>query len=1397
MVEVGIKPFLCEEIDKSVIGTEWEKWLRALKLYLVDGDIKDDIKQRNKLLHLGGIQLQEVAYSIPGAVIDSQEDKKVFDILIDKLSDYFSPRQNSTFERHKFRRIKPCDGENFNKFLLQIRHQAKRCDFGSTKKEAEDINLKDNIIDNWANPELKKKILEKERTLDEVIELCQIFEQINNQSSVMNAYSNVATQSGSALSVSRIDFQNRERNGRKGSCQRCGRFDHINIQSCPAKELKCRKCGFQGHFAKCCKTNYNKRKLFTQKGEEPETKHFKTKNRSNVRFIDTDDSNSAAGNSLRNFDCFKINSGESYNVNSASDDMIECFIGNTAIVFLIDSGSKVNIVTDKDYNVLLKNNATIWDVTIQPTEVLKPYASAKPLDVEIRFVATVSLLNKKEVIAPFYVVNKGDVSIIGKITAKQLGILKLGLDINRIEIKTVTPFPKIKDFVVKLTIDPNVKPVQQSMRRVPIAVEPIVEKKLDEALKRGIIEKVTEPSAWISPIVIAYKSSGDIRICIDMRRANVAILRENYPIPTFDSFMTKLRNANYFSRLDLKDAYHQLELHTDSRPITTFITHKGLHRYLRLMFGITSAPEIFQKIMEQILAPCQNSLNFLDDIIVFGTDEQEHDECLKIVLQILKENDVTLNEEKCCFKVRELNFLGHKLSDKGIDVDSKKVNEIMSFRSPVNKEELRSFLGLVTYVGKFIPDLGTTTDFLRKLTKVDCKFDWTEEHEQHFNTLKRSLSSVPTLAYFDPVKRTRLVADASPVALGAVLLQFDDQSNPRVISFASKSLSDVERRYSQTEKESLALVWAVERFYYYLAGLEFELETDHKPLEAIFKPSSKPPARIERWLLRLQSFKFKVIYKPGKFNIADPLSRLCKVEKENSFDAGSESNIFRIVEQSTPQALKISEIIEESKKDQNIQYAIEKINGESWTATDKNIYYVYRLELSVFGSMLLRGNRIVVPETLTQQVLKLAHEGHPGESVMKRRLRAKVWWPMIDRQVEQFVKRCRDCMLVSQPNKSTLMVRHRFPDGPWQCLAMDLMGPLRNKQMVFVVIDYYSRYQEIKFLTSTTSAVIIKHLLEMFSRLGFPKSIRADNGPQFASEEFKSFCDQNNIELIQTTPYWPQANGEVENMNKSILKRLKIADSKGHDYQTEVQNFLLMYNVTPHGTTGKSPSELLFGRNIRDKIPSIKDVAIDHEDEEARDNDMVQKQKGKEREDASRKSRDSDICPGDKVLVKNMVTPHKLCTRFDGGEYDVIERKGNEVSVMRDGKVYKRQVSHLKKIIGKIPGNVMNGDQPVDPSTSSSQSSMPLLATREMSEEVPYQTSMQPVRELIHAGENSSSFSTPSTPKVSIHSTPGTSTPSTPRIPAMKNLLSSFSPAKVTPLKLEKKEGLWRPVERR
>lgn len=367
----------------------------------------------------------------------------------------------------------------------------------------------------------------------------------------------------------------------------------------------------------------------------------------------------------------------------------------------------------------------------------------------------------------------------------------------------------------------------------------------------------------------------------------------------------------------------------------------------------------------------------------------------------------------------------------------------------------------------------------------------------------------------------------------------------------------------------------------------FELITDHKPLEVIFGRHSKPSARIERWVLRLQAYNYKVVYRPGKNNIADPLSRLCKSTNSHTFEA--EYHVNQIVEYARPVAVSMRNIIEASQEDNEIQLVKEVLLNNNWS-TRINSYKLFEQELWLHEDILLRGTKIVIPTKLRQQVLAAAHEGHPGIVAMKSRLRTKVWWPRIDKDAEKIVKSCKGCTVVSGPNPPVPMKRRELPMQAWIDIAVDFLGPLPSGHHLFVVIDYYSRYKEIKIMTSITAAETIGVLKEMFSRLGIPASITADNGKQFTSEEFKAFAQELGIKIFNTIPYWPQQNGEVERQNRDILKRLKISQSQKSDWRNDLLQYLMMYNSTPHSTTGKSPSELFYGRQFRDKIPSAIDI---------------------------------------------------------------------------------------------------------------------------------------------------------------------------------------------------------------
>ncbi len=368
------------------------------------------------------------------------------------------------------------------------------------------------------------------------------------------------------------------------------------------------------------------------------------------------------------------------------------------------------------------------------------------------------------------------------------------------------------------------------------------------------------------------------------------------------------------------------------------------------------------------------------------------------------------------------------------------------------------------------------------------------------------------------------------------------------VCYISRSLSDCERRYSQPEREALALVWACERLHPYIYGRQFDLLTDHKPLETIYGPRSKPCARIERWVLSLQPNNFKIVYVSGKENIADPLSRLLgstAMREKHSHE--SDEYVRCVAISATPRALTSREVEEASEKDPElieVRKAIESGHFEKCMP-----YAAIANELCTIGYLVLRGTCIVLPKALPARALALGHEGHLGIVGTKQHLRTKVWWPGMDRAAERHCKSCHGCQIVSRPDAPEPLQPLPLPDGPWQDLAVDLLGPLPSKLLIIVVVDYYSRFYEYDILTSTTTSNVIDSLEGIFSRHGLPITLKSDNGPQFRSDKFKDLCEENGIKHLKTMPKWAQANGEVERQNASIMKRIRISQSEGLDWQ--------------------------------------------------------------------------------------------------------------------------------------------------------------------------------------------------------------------------------------------------------
>jgi hypothetical protein len=404
------------------------------------------------------------------------------------------------------------------------------------------------------------------------------------------------------------------------------------------------------------------------------------------------------------------------------------------------------------------------------------------------------------------------------------------------------------------------------------------------------------------------------------------------------------------------------------------------------------ATEKFQQLISQVIAGCAGAYNMSDDIIVVGESQSEHNQRLAAVIQRLSEHGLTLNGKKCLIGQASVEYMGHLLTDDGLKVTQKKVEAIRSAPAPTKPSEVWSFLGLAQFSAKFMPGFATTSSPLWELTKQDTEWKWTQKEQKAFDQVKAALSKEPVMAYFTQGLPIRITTDASPFGLGAILEQ-EHGGEYRPVYYASRKVTPTESRYSQFEREGLAVFWACKKFYLYLIGNEFEIRTDNKALVSALCPESKPSsARIERWILYLQQFKYCMTHTPGESNPADALSRLpIPSSPTPSNHVSTESFVYSVVKDAVPVAIDPRHIESESEKDEMLQEVRNAIAYSDWRKLKGTLYKALREELWTAGKLVMRGSRIVMPASLWEHTLNLAHEGHQGAVRTKSRLREKVW----------------------------------------------------------------------------------------------------------------------------------------------------------------------------------------------------------------------------------------------------------------------------------------------------------------------------------------------------------------------------------------------------------------------
>ncbi len=700
--------------------------------------------------------------------------------------------------------------------------------------------------------------------------------------------------------------------------------------------------------------------------------------------------------------------------------------------------------------------------------------------------------------------------------------------------------------------------------------------------KANIIEKVTKPTKWVNPMCIVSKKNGKLRICIDPQDLNHAIQREHYPMPKTEEIVSRLGEARYMSVLDANQAFYQVRLDEESSYLCTMNTPYGRYRFLRLPYGIKSASEVFHRLVTQSFENMEGVESFVDDILVWGRDRDEHDRRLADVLEKLRKMNLKLNKDKCRFAVTEVRYLGHVIGNSTVKPDPEKVRAIADMPRPTDKKGVQRFLGLVTYLGKFIPNQAEVTAPLRQLTLQDVPWHWSAAQENAFKSLKKLITRDPVLKIFDPGKPVVISVDSSQSGMGAVLLQ---EQQP--VEYGSRALTPTQQQYAQIEKELLAVTFGLERFHQYAYGRDVVVETDHKPLVSISrKPLSRAPPRVQRLMLRLQRYPgAQIEYRPGKeLKIADALSRA--YTSDTFDDENLDAQVHAVLSSYSLSDEQIQHIQEETAGDPALQDLRSYIQM-GWPDTKSEVppclheYWNCRDELSYFNQIILKGSKLVIPRSMRREMLDRLHMSHLGMEKHKRRARDVMFWPGMNSQIEELVSGCPVCQEFQKSQPKEPMISHEVPSLPWETVGTDLF--VYKGRHYLLVVDHYSRYFEIALLRDETSPEVVTHMKSIFARHGIPIKVVSDNGPCYSAREFQSFSEAWGFKHVTVSAKYQQSNALPERFVQTVKKLLYKADKRGQDPYIA----LLEYRNTPIDQIG-SPAQMLMSRRLRSVLPTTK-----------------------------------------------------------------------------------------------------------------------------------------------------------------------------------------------------------------
>ena len=1021
----------------------------------------------------------------------SDENKKKPWLWVQYLRSHYTGSCSSKLtDRYNFSALNQSSSESMKEWEIKVRQAGHLCEYGNMTDELsrdkfifginerfKDIRVE--LLKTDKNEDKSDKTLAQVAALARSLETAssashligsQHAEQVNYTKRNSNSYSRKApprqaqAPSNTNTNPKRIPHRDLKLKRVPNTCWYCGASPHHPWRDCKAKNQECRKCGLMDHFSNVC---LMKQRVNVLVEEESDTENFYTDEYA-----------------------YALSANKLYRVEIEISSSTHSF---EKMVIHIDSGASVNTISEK----------TLSDVSCKPritptTAILYPYGKDSP---PMHPLGKIQLFCKStsgtSIPLIFHVLSDDQMSdqpcLLSGRDSEKLGLISFHPSVYALKeenahdtMPTTRPLPTrpnlpltkesfIKTYKsvlfdglgrlgppVHFELDPAVTPVQMPVHRVPLSKRKEELEFIQKYVEAGILKKVTDPTPWCSNELIREKPATSdrprkFRVCIDPSQTiNKAIKRPVFQMPILTENLHKLRKARIFSIIDVKDGFFNIPLDEESSLATTMHTTAGRYRWLVMPFGVSSAPEEFQMRLNTALEGVENIVIQADDILVFGvgeTDdeaEKDHDLALLNLAERGIQANIRFNLPKLKFKLPRVMYNGEILTKDGVEPDPEKVKAIIDMPPPTDKPGLHRYIGMLTYLSPFCPNLSSVLQPLRQLLQDDQMFIWSEIQQTAFEKSKELISQAPVLSYYDTQKPVILQVDASSHGLGGALLQPDEQGKLKPVAYTSCSLSSAEKNYAQIEKECLAICQAMSKWDFWLYGnKQITVHTDHQPLVTILKkPLNKAPLRLQRMIMRLQRWSFEIVYKKGtSLHIADALSRAPLPTPQSSKTDGF--SVFRLdvseLGDEPNERLK-PDTQDELKNAIRSDPSLQKLSAiiiSGWPCdrnqldNDLKPYWPYRDELSVSQGVIYKGLQCLIPNAMQSSMLSKIHANHMGAESNFRMARQVVFWPGMRAAILDMCHNCSRCAEYGSATPNEPMKTLPIPDRPWQNLSQD------------------------------------------------------------------------------------------------------------------------------------------------------------------------------------------------------------------------------------------------------------------------------------------------------------------------------------------------------------------------